>query len=128
MRVVVVSSAELDPETLAQHVAVDDEVHVVVPAVEQSRLQWLANDEDDARAEGARVAAALEEAVPGEAATADVRPDLPRQLVLDAIAEHRPARVIVALRDGEESTWLEQGELEELPSEIEGIPLVHIRI
>jgi hypothetical protein len=57
-----------------------------------------------------------------------VKSDIPRQLVLDAIAEHRPDRVIVALRDGEESTWLEDGELEELPREIEGVPLVRIRI
>jgi hypothetical protein len=128
MRVVVVASATLDRRTLAEHVAGDDELHIVVPAVEQSRLQWLANDEDEARTEATRVGDALGHAAPTQPASVDVKSDIPRQLVLDAIAEHRPDRVIVALRDGEESTWLEDGELEELPREIEGVPLVRIRI
>lgn len=128
MRVVVVSSVELDRGQLAEHVAPEDELFVVVPAVQQSRLQWLANDEDDARAEAESVGEAIERAAPADAASIDVKPDLPRQLVLDAIAEHRPDRVVVALREGEEATWLEEGELEELPNEIDGIPLVHVRV
>lgn len=128
MRVVVVSSSELDRAVLAEHVAADDELHIVVPAVEQSRLQWLANDEGDARAEAATVGEAVERAAPTEAASIDVKPDLPRQLVLDAIAEHDPDRVLVALRDGEEATWLEEGELTELPGAIDGVPLVRVQL
>jgi len=128
MRVVVVASSEPDRAALAEHLAPDDELHIVVPAVEQSRLQWLANDEGDARAQAEEVGHAVERAAPGEAASVDVKPDVPHQLVLDAIAEHQPDRVIVALREGEESTWLEEGELNELPDEIEGIPLVRIRL
>lgn len=128
MRVVVVTSSDIDRRDLAEHIAADDELHVVVPAVAQSRLQWLANDEDDARAEAVAVAESVGEAAPVDPATIDVKPDFPRQLVLDAIAEHRPDRVIVALRDREEGTWLEDGELEELPDEVDGIPLVRIRL
>ena len=57
-----------------------------------------------------------------------MKPDLPRQLVLDAIAEHDPAKVVVALREGEDATWLEEGELDGLPTEIEGVPVVRISI
>lgn len=128
MRVVVVASSEPDRDALAEHIEPDDELHIVVPAVEQSRLQWLANDEDAARAEAAEVGDAIERVAPADAASLDVKPDVPRQLVLDAIAEHRPDRIVVALRDGEQATWLEEGELEDLPSEIDGIPVVHIRL
>lgn len=58
----------------------------------------------------------------------EVKSDLPRQLVLDAIAEHDPAKVVVALREGEDGTWLEEGELDELPTEIEGVPVVRISV
>ena len=127
-RIVVVTTAELPERALDEHVGSEDELIIVAPAVEQSRLQWLANDEDDARAEAERVAEAVARAAPTSADTIDVKPDLPRQLVLDAIAEHQPDRIIVALREGEESTWLEDGELDELPGEIEGTPLVRIRV
>ena len=51
------------------------------------------------------------------------------EAALDSIvAEHHPDRVVVALREGEEATWLEEGELEELPDEIDGVPLVRIRL
>ena len=127
-RVVVVSSSELGRDALADAVAPDDELVVVVPAVEQSRLQWLTNDEDDARREAQAVGEAVARAAPGDTTGVEVKPDPPRQVVSDAIAEHRPDRVLVALRDGEEATWLEEAELDQLPSEIDGVPVARIRI
>jgi hypothetical protein len=35
---------------------------------------------------------------------------------------------VVALREGEDATWLEEGELDGLPAEIEGVPVVRISI
>jgi hypothetical protein len=127
-RVVVVSSSEIGREALAGAVSADDELFVVVPAVEQSRLQWLANDEDAARAEARAVGEAVADAAPADAAAVDVKPDSPRQVVADAIAEHRPDRVVVALREGEEATWLEEDELDALPREIDGVPVERIEI
>jgi len=49
MATVVVASSEVDRATLDEHVDADVELHVVIPAVEQSRLQWLTNDEGTAR-------------------------------------------------------------------------------
>ena len=127
-RVVVISSSEIGREALAGAISADDELFVVVPAVEQSRLRWLANDEDKARREAEAVGAAVAEAAPADAAGIDVKPDPPHQVVRDAIAEHRPDRVIVALRDGDEATWLEADELDALPREIDGVPVEHVRI
>ena len=126
-RVVVVASSDLPRAALSDVVSPDDELRIVVPAVEQSRLQWLTNDEDGARAEASAVGEAIQRVAPVDAKV-EVKPDLPRQLVLDAIAEHDPAKVVVALREGEDATWLEEGELDGLPTEIEGVPVVRISI
>ena len=127
-RIVVVSSSEIAREALADIVGPGDELFVVVPAVEQSRLQWLANDEGDARKEARAVGEAVAQAAPTDASDVDVKPDPPRQVVRDAIAEHRPDRVVVALRDGEEATWLEEDELGALPGQIDGVPLQRIQL
>lgn len=127
-RVVIVSSAQVGRDALADVVSADDELHVVVPAVKQSRLQWLANDEDAARADAKAIGAAIVQASPAEAGDVDVKPDPPAQVVRDAIAVHHPDRVVVALREGEEATWLEDGQLEELPREIDGVPVERIRL
>jgi hypothetical protein len=127
-RVVVVSSSKLDKEALWGVVSSEDELHVVVPAVKQSRLQWLTNDEDKARTEARAVGEAVAQAAPADASDVDVKPDPPQQVVRDAIAEHRPDRVVVALRDGEEATWLEEGGLDKLPDTIDGVPVDRIRI
>ncbi|HEU5490695.1 MAG TPA: hypothetical protein VFU84_07860 [Gaiellaceae bacterium] len=125
---VVVSSSKLDKDALWGVVAPDDELHVVVPVVKQSRLQWLTNDEDEARADAQAVGDKVAKDAPADASDVDVKPDPPQQVVRDAIAEHRPDRVVVALRDGEDATWLEEGGLDELPGAIDGIPVDRIRI
>jgi hypothetical protein len=127
-RIVVISSSQIERGALSEVVSADDDLYVVVPAVEQSRLQWLANDEGTARAEAREVGESVGRAAPTEPASVDVTPDAPNQAVLDAIAEHQPDRIVVALREGEEATWLEEGELDELPREIDGIPVVRISI
>ena len=127
-RVVVVSSSKLDKDALWGVVSPDDELHVVVPVVKQSRLQWMTNDEDEARAEAQVVGDAVAKDAPADASDVDVKPDPPQQVVRDAIAEHRPDRVVVALRDGEVATWLEEGGLDVLPGAIDGIPVDRIRI
>lgn len=127
-KILVVSSSQLDRSILTAVVSADDELFIVVPAVEQSRLQWLANDEDAARADAREVGESIGRAAPTEPSVVDVKPDAPDQVVLDAIAEHQPDRIVVALREGEEATWLEQGGLDEFPREIDGTPVVRISI
>ena len=51
-RVVVVATSSVDRRVLAEHLEADDELFVVAPAVEQSRLAWLTNDETERAARG----------------------------------------------------------------------------
>ncbi len=127
-RVVLVASSELDRNLLADVISPDDELHVVVPAVEQSRLQWLANDEDEARSEARRVGNAVASSASPDTSSVDVKPDAPLQVVRDAIAEHHPDRVVLALRETDAATWLEQGGLDEIPREIDGVPVIHVAV
>jgi hypothetical protein len=127
-RVVVISTAEVDRSLLEEHVAPDDEVVVVVPAVEQSRLDWLTNDEGDARQRAAEVGETISDDAPTVRAEVEVTPAAPSQAVLDAVAEHAPDRIVVALRAGEDATWLEEGELGEVPGRIAGLPVTRVLI
>jgi nucleotide-binding universal stress UspA family protein len=127
-RVVVVASSEVDRSELEEVVGPDDELVVVAPAVEQSFLQWLANDEGDARERAREVAESVDADAPTDAERVQVKPDDPVQLVRDAVAEHNPDRIVLAVREGEDATWIEQGELGEAPSEIAGVPVQRIRI
>ena len=127
-RVVVIATSEVDRESLAEVVEPDDELVVLVPAVEQSRLEWLANDEDAARGRAREVAHEVDRAAPTDASAVEVKPDRPTQLVTDAIGTYRPDRVVLALREGERSTWLEEGELEAVPDRVAGTPVVRMTL
>jgi hypothetical protein len=127
-RVVVVASSEPDRETLREVVSADDELVVLVPAVEQSRLDWRANDENEARDRADHVGDAIDRRAPASASVVEVRAEHPGQLVLDAVAEHSPDRVVLALRDDDDATWLAEGELETIPSSVNGVPVIHVRL
>jgi hypothetical protein len=127
-RVVIVATSPVARDELAQHVEPDDELAVVAPAVEQSRLQWLANDEDAARERAQEVGESVAARAPAEAEAVDVKPDPPSQAVLDAIAEHDPDRVLVVVRSGEEATWLESGEAGRIPDAVGGVPVTLVEL
>jgi hypothetical protein len=127
-RVVVVASSEVPEDALSEVISPEDDVRIVMAAVDQSRFRWLVSDEDKARAKAQETGEAIADAAPAEPSSIQVKPDVPSQLVLDAIAEHKPDTIVVALREGEEAAWLEKGELEELPDEVDGIPVVHVRV
>jgi hypothetical protein len=125
-RIVVVATSPVDREELADHVDATDELVVVVPAVEQSRLDWLANDEGKARGQAKAVGETIAQEAPTDAETIEVKPDSPSQAVLDAIAEHHPDRVVAVVRKGEEATWLEDGD--EIPRELGGVPVTRVDV
>ena len=65
--VLVVSSSEWPVAALRAALGDDvDQLRVVVPAVHQSRLQWLTNADDDARERATEAAASIAEAVPSQ--------------------------------------------------------------
>lgn len=127
-RVVIIASSKLEQAELERLIEPNDELHVVIPAVEQSRVQWLTNDDDDAREHARQVADATAEAAPTQHAAVQVKAEPPIQLVLDALREHRPDRIVIALRNGDDAPWLEEGELSRIPEQIEGIPVTRIAL
>ena len=127
-RVVVVASSEVSREALREVVEPEDELFVLVPAVEQSRLEWLTNDESDARVRAAHVAEEIESGASADPLETGVSPDHPGQLVLDAVARYYPDRIVLALRDGDHATWLEEGELEAVPETVNGVPVVRLTL
>ena len=127
-RIVVVTSIEIEPSALGDEISADDELFVVVPAVQQSRLQWLTNDESDARETAQQIGDMIASDAPATATDVEVKPDVPSQAVLDAIAEHDPDRIIVVLREGEDATWLEEGELAQVPGQVAGVPVTRVGV
>ena len=125
-RIVVVATSPIDREALADHVDPSDEVVVVAPAVEQSRLDWLTNDEGEARGHAQAVGETVAEEAPADAETVEVTPDPPSRAVRDAIAEHDPDRIVAVVRKGEDATWLEDAD--RIPGHLAGVPVTLVRV
>jgi hypothetical protein len=122
-RVLVVSTAEGAEDEIRKELGGDvDEVKVVVPAVRQGVLDWLANDERahaQAREEAQRTADALPgetvEAVPGEA---DV--DL---AIRDALATFPADEIVVAVRSEGDEGAVERAATRAVPRQVDGVPV-----
>lgn len=115
-RLLVVTTVPLEGDLLRRRVrehtgSEDAEVRVVAPASDVSPLQWLANDEDEARAEAAEVAERSARAVASEAdvAEAEVGDVDPVQAIEDALRKFPAEEIIVVTRPGSAAGWLEQG-------------------
>ena len=102
-----------------------DELRVVVPAVKQSRLQWLTNADDDAREEAEDAAASIDEAtsdnVEAEAGDSD-----PLQAAEDALADFEADEIVVVTRPDEEATWLEEGRAADIERRFPGLEVTRL--
>jgi hypothetical protein len=110
-----------------EHAGPGADVRIVAPAANLSPLQWLATDEDAARAEAAEIAHSAEHAVEGPAGRVEAEvgdPD-PVQAIEDALRQFPAEEVIVVTRPGEEASWLEKDSAEEA-SERFGVPVTHL--
>ena len=86
----------------------ETELRVVAPAADVSPLQWLANDEDAARAEAADAASQTAAAVSGEARVeTEVGDSDPVKAIEDALRTFPADEVIVVTPAGEKANWLE---------------------
>jgi nucleotide-binding universal stress UspA family protein len=119
-----VATAPVDRAALGERVPEDAEVRVVAPASDVSPLQWLASDEDEARAEAAEVAEEAGAAVGGEAEVGD--PD-PVQAIEDALRQYPADEILVVTRSDEEAGWLEEGAVAEARERF-GVPLTHLAL
>jgi hypothetical protein len=129
--VLVLSSVAEPPREL--HAALGEdvgEVHVVVPAVKQSRLQWLTNAEDDARAEAERAAQEVASQAEDEAehVEAEVGDSDPLLAVEDALRTFDADEIVVVTRTGENASWLEEGAAESIAERFPQLPVKTIEL
>jgi hypothetical protein len=102
------------------------ELRVVVPAVRQSRLQWLTNADDDARERADDAASTIGDALPSQEAETSAGDSDPLLAVRDALAEFAADEVVVVTRPDEEATWLEEGSSDAIAQAIGGIKLTRL--
>jgi len=124
--VLVVSSSEWPVAALRAALGDDvDQLRVVVPAVHQSRLQWLTNADDDARERATEAAASIAEAVPSQETESSAGDSDPLLAVEDALREFPADEVVVVTRPDEEATWLEASS-EVIAQRLGGLKVTHL--
>jgi hypothetical protein len=120
--VLVVSTVEGAEEALRDQLDDVDELKVVVPAVRQGVLDWLANDEQAfsrAQEEAERAAAALPgETVEAQAGEADVE-----LAIRDALATFEADEIVVAVRPDDDAGLVERAAAAEVGRTIDGVPV-----
>jgi hypothetical protein len=133
-KLLVVATTDVDDGTIREQVREhagegEPDVRVVAPAARLSPLQWLANEEDDARADAERraeqtAAAADSEAGRVEASVGDTDPV---QAIEDMLRDFPADELIIVTREGEDASFLEQ-DVEEGAYERFGLPVTHLTV
>lgn len=113
---VVVATEPISAERLlraAPELSAAREVLVVPTPSSLSRLEWLANDEDEARMKAAEAAADTVQAIEeqGTAAEGGVGDVDPLQAAEDALAQFEADEIVVVLPSEQEASWLERSAL-----------------
>jgi hypothetical protein len=128
-RVLVVATSSVPEAELRErvraHAGDEAELLVVVPASKISKLDWLTNAEDDARAEAAQRAEEVAEAVPGDDVETRVGDSDPVKAIEDALRDFPAEELIVLTRPNEEADWLEEGSGEEAQKRF-SLPVTHL--
>ena len=125
--VLVISSSEWPVDELRAALGDDiDELRVVVPAVHQSRLQWLTNADDDARERAEDAASSIAEALPSQETDASAGDSDPLLAAEDALRDFDAYVVVVVTRPDEEATWLEEGSSEAIARRLGGLKVTRI--
>ena len=92
-----------------------------MPAVHQSRLQWLTNADDDARERADQAATSLADALPSQETEASAGDSDPLLAAEDALRDFAADEVVVVTRPDEEATWLEEGNSELIAQRLGGL-------
>jgi hypothetical protein len=127
-KVLVVSTVEHPDDVLRQHVGDADTIKVVVPAVRQGPLGWLAND-DEAFDRAERAAERTAEELPGETTDVEVGEADVGLAVRDALATFPADEIVVAVRPDEREGHVESVATETAPQhEVDGVPVRYVVI
>lgn len=129
-KVLVVTTARADEARLRREIPEGAEVRVVAPAAKISPLDWLTNDEDDARAEAAQAAEGAAEALDGESAVEVDRTSQntdAAQDIRDALREFPADEIVVVTSPDAEQTWLEEDTVREALA-APGVPVRRVEL
>jgi hypothetical protein len=125
--VVVLSTVELAGDIVRRAVGGDvTEAIVVVPAVRQSRLQWLTNEEDRARGVARDAATRLADEATARAVAAEEGDPDPLLALEDAVREHAPDQIVVVTRPEDDAGWLERRAAAEPAGVVLGVPVTRV--
>jgi hypothetical protein len=128
-RLLLVAASGVSPDSAARAVSSrygdDVDVHVVAPASGLSRLDWLANAEDDARLDAQQRAAQIADAVPTDRALGEVGDTDPVQAIHDALRTFEADEIVVVTCPDEQLTWLESGAAETADERFD-LPVTHL--
>jgi hypothetical protein len=125
-KALVVATTDVDEPELEGELADADEIRVVSPAAQVSKLAWLTGDEDEERAEARETAEHVADAVGGEVDPTSHNTDA-AQDVDDALRVFQPDEIVVVTRAGEDKNWLENAALQKAVNE-SGVPVRHIEL
>jgi hypothetical protein len=103
------------------------ELKVVATASDLSPLDWLANDEDDARAEAESRAVEVGQAVAPQAdqVEAEVGDSDPVQAIEDALRTFPADELVLVTRKADDAGWLEEGTASEALARF-NLPVTHL--
>ena len=128
--VLVVTTIPADDSRLREAVGAAGEVRIVAPAAKVGKLDWLANDEDEARREAAQAAVRTADALVG---TANVTIDrtshdtAPAESIADALRNFDADEIVVVTSPDDQATWLED-ETVRAAMDSTGLPVRHIQL
>ena len=129
-RILVVATTPPDEARLREEIPESAEVRVVAPATKISPLDWLTNDEDDARAQAAQAAegaaAALEDESTVEVDRTSQNTDA-AQDIRDALREFPADEIVVVTSPDAEQSWLEEDAVREA-LEAPGVPVRRVEL
>jgi hypothetical protein len=116
-RILLVVTTPVDEESLRSELVrrgrgVEPLVKIVAPA-RLSRLEWLTNDEDAARADAEGLATGVADRLGPAASEAEAGDPDPLQAIEDALRSFEADEIVLVSRSEEDADWLERGVHEE---------------
>ena len=122
--VIVVTTVERSDEALRKAIGGEiNQLHVVVPSVHQSRLDWLANADNEAIDRAQDTAEQVGRDVPSERTTSMAGDSDPRLAAADALRQFKADELVAITRPDEEAAWLEEGTRGQIAAHLHGIPV-----
>jgi hypothetical protein len=128
-KVLVISTVARSAEAVRTAIGGDvGELRVVVPVVDQTRLQWLANADDEPREQAEQEAAQIGRELPSEQTESTAGDSDPLVAVKDALRDFDADEVVVVTRPNEQASWLEEGKGREIARELHGVKVTSIEL